>query len=130
MLLLVGYLYALARERWLVATVVALLVGLSRPIAVPLGLVTLVVVILRWRARRERPLTAGTYAAMLAALVGCGVAGLLWPAIAWWRTGVRSAYTDTMATWRSTGEVTPLRPWLDIARYLGGDTLGPTGLAV
>lgn len=125
MLLLVGYLYALARQRWLVATVVALLVGLSRPIAVPLGLVTLVVVVLRWRARRERPITRGTYAAMAAALVGCGVAGLLWPAIAWWRTGVRSAYTDTMATWRGSGTVEPFTPWLGMSKYTFGETWGP-----
>lgn len=113
MLLLVGYLYALARERWLVATAVAVLVGLSRPIAVPLGLVTLVVVVLRWRRRRERPISWGTYAAMLAALVGCGVAGLLWPAIAWWRTGVSSAYTDTMAAWRSYRSIELFVPWAD-----------------
>ena len=113
MLLLVGYLYALARERWLVATAVAVLVGLSRPIAVPLGLVTLVVVVLRWRGRRERPISWGTYAAMLAALVGCGVAGLLWPAIAWWRTGVSSAYTDTMAAWRSYRSIELFVPWAD-----------------
>jgi hypothetical protein len=113
MLLLVGYVYALARERWLVATVIAVLVGLSRPIAVPLGLVTLVVVMSRWRRRRERPITPGTYAAMLAALVGCGVAGLLWPAIAWWRTGVRSAYTDTMAAWRSYESIELFVPWTD-----------------
>ena len=113
MLLLVGYLYALARERWLVATAVAVLVGLSRPIAVPLGLVTLVVVVLRWRRRRERPISSGTYAAMLAALVGCGVAGLLWPAIAWWRTGVSSAYTDTMAAWRSYRSIELFVPWAD-----------------
>jgi hypothetical protein len=113
MLLLVGYLYALAKERWLVATAVAVLVGLSRPIAAPLGLVTLVVVVLRWRRRRERPITAGTYAAMLAALVGCGVAGLLWPAFAWWRTGVRSAYTDTMAAWRSYRSIELFVPWAD-----------------
>src|SRR5262245_54398597 len=69
MLLLVAYLYALSRERWLVATVVALLVGLSRPIAVPLGIVTLVVVVLRLRRRAERPVRSGEYAAMLAALV-------------------------------------------------------------
>jgi hypothetical protein len=130
MLLLVGYLYALAKERWLVATVVALLVGLSRPIAVPLGLVTLVVVIMRWRARRERPVTAGTYAAMLAALVGCGVAGLLWPAIAWWRTGIRSAYTDTMATWRGSGTVEPFTPWVGMSTYVFGDTWGPVMLFV
>ncbi|GAA2744753.1 hypothetical protein GCM10009868_23600 [Terrabacter aerolatus] len=130
MLLLVGYLYALAKERWLVATAVALLVGLSRPIAVPLGLVTLVVVVLRWRARRDRPITRGTYAAMAAALVGCGVAGLLWPAIAWWRTGVRSAYTDTMATWRGSGTVEPFTPWLGMSRYAFGETWGPVLLVV
>ncbi len=55
MLLLVGYLYALSRERWLVATVVALLVGLSRPIAVPLGVVTLVVLVHPVAAARRAP---------------------------------------------------------------------------
>ena len=113
MLLLVGYLYALTRERWVVATVIAVLVGLSRPIAVPLGLVTLVVVVMRWRRRRERPIAPRTYAAMLAALVGCGVAGLLWPVVAWWRTGVSSAYTDTMAAWRSYRSIELFVPWAD-----------------
>ncbi|MER7071594.1 hypothetical protein [Terrabacter sp. NPDC000476] len=130
MLLLVAYLYALARERWLVATAVALLVGLSRPIAVPLGIVTLVVVALRWRARRERPIPPSTYAAMLAALVGCGVAGLLWPAVAWWRTGVSSAYTDTMAAWRGSGTVEPFTPWVGMSEYVFGPTWGPVLLVV
>ncbi|MHA3834416.1 hypothetical protein ACXR8F_01710 [Terrabacter sp. AAH1] len=113
MLLLVGYLYALSRERWLVATAVALLTGLSRPIAAPLGLVTLVVVVMRWRRRREAPISTGTYASMLASLVGCGVAGLLWPAIAWWRTGSSSAYADTMAAWRSYDTVELFVPYVD-----------------
>ena len=130
MLLLVGYLYALARERWLVATVVALLVGLSRPIAVPLAVVTLVVVVVRWRRRRARPISGRTYAAMAGALVGCGLAGLLWPAIAWWRTGMRSAYTDTMATWRSSGTVEPFKPWAGMSTYVFGDTWGPVMLFV
>ena len=64
---------------------------------------------------------------MVTVLAACGVAGLAWPAIAWWRTGVRSAYTDTMATWRAAGEVTPFRPWLDISRYVAGDTRRPDG---
>jgi hypothetical protein len=130
MLLLVAYLYALSRERWLVATVVALLVGLSRPIAVPLGVVTLVVVALRLRKRAERPVHPREYAAMLAALVGCGVAGLLWPAIAWWRTGISSAYTDTMAAWRGYATVEPFVPWLDKSKYFFGDTWGPILLVV
>ena len=50
--------------------------------------------------RSGRRLARGEAVSMVAVLAACGVAGLAWPAIAWWRTGVRSAYTDTMATWR------------------------------
>lgn len=123
-LLLVGYLYALLRERWLVATFVAVLLGLSRPIGVPLGVVTLVVVVLRWRQRAQRPLVRREYGAMLASLVGCGVAGLLWPAVAWVRTGRLTAYTDTMAAWRASDTVVPFTPWLDQAERLFGGQLG------
>ncbi len=130
MLLLAAYLYALAHERWYVATAVALLVGLSRPIAVPLGIVTLVVVVLRWRRRDARPIPRREYAAMLAALLGCGVAGLLWPAVAWWQTGVSTAYTDTMAAWRGYATVEPFTPWLDKATYYLGATWGPFWLVV
>ncbi|ADU49104.1 hypothetical protein [Intrasporangium calvum] len=130
MLLLLGYLYALARERWLVAAAVAVLVGLARPIAVPLGVVTLVALWLRWRARGLRPITTREYAAGLASLVGCGVAGLLWPAIAWWGTGDRSAYTDTMGAWRGSGVVEPFVPWLGMSKYAFGDTWGPVWLVV
>lgn len=128
MLLLVAYLYALDRRRWLVATAVAVLVGLSRPIGVPLGLVTLVIVIVRWRGRDRRPVDGREYAAMAAALVGCAVAGLLWPAVAWWRTGSASAYTDTMAAWRGSGEVQPFTPWLGTATWWLGDTWGRVAL--
>jgi hypothetical protein len=130
MLLLAGFLYALWRERWLVCAAIALLVGLSRPIAVPLGLVALVAVYLRWRQRRARPISRGEYGSMAAALVACGVAGLLWPAIAWWRTGVPSAYTETMAAWRAYDSVQPFVPWLDKARWLLGETWGPFWLVV
>lgn len=123
-LVLVGYLYALSRERWLVATLVAVLLGLSRPIGVPLGVVTLVVVVLRWRQRGQRPVARREYGAMLASLVGCGVAGLLWPAVAWARTGRLTAYTDTMAAWRSSDTVVPFTPWVDQAERLFGAQLG------
>lgn len=125
MLLLVACLLALSRERWLVAMWVALLLGLARPIAVPLGLVTLVVVVLRWRARDRRFISRGEYAAMLAALAGCGVAGLLWPVIAWRATGVGSAYTDTMSAWRGFSPIEYFAPWPDKAEYFFGETWGP-----
>ena len=128
-LLLCGFLLALSRERWLVASLLALCTGLARPIALPLGLVALVAVWLRWRRRHRTPLDRGDYASMLAVLVSCAVAGLMWPAIVWWGTGSPSGYTDTMATWRSTGQVVPFKPWLGIGHYLFGSA-GPIGLAL
>jgi hypothetical protein len=130
MLLLLAFLYALSREHWLVATAVALLLGLSRPIALPLGLVTLVVVVLRWRRRVEHPVRRRQYASMAVALLGCAVAGLLWPVIAWWRTGVRSAYAETMAAWRGAGTVEPFVPWYGMSEYVFGDSWGPVLLVV
>ncbi len=128
MLLLLAYLLALSRERWLVAAGVALLIGIARPIAVPLGLVTLVALWLRWRARADRAIPSREYAAGLASLVACGVAGLLWPVIAWLVTGERSAYTDTMGAWRGSGVVEPFVPWLGMSKYVFGDTWGPVWL--
>ncbi len=121
MLLLCCYLLALRRERWLVATGLALLVGVSRPIALPLGLVTLVALVLRWRRRHTAPIRLREGAGALAALVGCGVAGLTWPAIAWWVTGEPGAYVDTMGAWNPGGRVRFFQPWLDTPGYYLGD---------
>jgi len=117
-LLLALVLLHLERGNWWLAGVFACLTGLARPVAVPLGAVALVAVWLRWRVRRSDPVPTRERIGMLAALAGCGLAGLAWPAIAWIGTGSRSAYTDTMATWRSGQEITPLKPWVSIASYL------------
>lgn len=124
LLLLAAVLLLLDRERWLAAGLVALLTGLARPIALPLGLVALVCVVGRWRRRREEPLRGGEIAGMLASLAGCGLAGLVWPTIAWWRTGVRDAYTSTMSAWRGGEEVRPFLPSIERAQWLWGDRLG------
>ena len=121
-------LLALARERWLWAMSLALLTGLARPIAVPLALVTLVALWGRWRRRRTEPVSLVEGASALAALAGCGVAGLLWPGIAWWVTGRQDAYTETMASWRSGHVITPFHPWVDMSRYYFGETWGPVWL--
>jgi len=124
MLVLTAYLLALSRERWLIATGLAVLVGLTRPIAVPLALVALVAVWLRWRDRAARPVTRTEWAAMGVAVGGTGVAGFIWPAIVWLGTGVRSGYTDTMGAWRAGRVVTPFVPWADMARWLFGEDRG------
>ncbi len=130
MLLLCGYLLALRRERWLVATGLALLIGLTRPIALPLGVVTLVALWLRWRRRHTSPIAASEAASALAALVGCGVAGLLWPAIAWLGTGERNAYLETMGAWSYGGQVRIFEPWLTIPPYYLGDWALPALVAL
>ena len=129
LLLLAAVLWLLVRERWWWAGAVALLTGLARPIALPLGLVALVCVVVRWRRREQEPISAREGAGMLAALVGCGLAGLVWPAIAAWRTGVPDAYTVTMSSWRGGEPVTPFLPSIERAQWLWGDVLGLVVLA-
>lgn len=120
-LLLALVLRSLDRGRWWAAAGFALLTGIARPIAVPLGLVALVAVVVRWRGRQERAIDRSEYTGMVGALVACGLAGLTWPTVVWMGTGVRTAYTDTMATWRQGQDIVPLKPWVGISKYLFGD---------
>lgn len=132
LLLLAIVLWLLIRRRWLAAGVVALLTGLARPIALPLGLVALVAVLVYWwRCRRVgEQVSPGEYARMAASLLGCGLAGLVWPTIAWLRTGVPDAYTLTMSSWRHGEPVTPFIPTIERAQWLWGDTRGLIIVAV
>ena len=130
MALLTLFLLALDRERWLWAMVLALLLGLTRPIAVPIAAVAAVALWLRWRRRRADPLTGSEVASGVALLAGCAVSGLLWPVIAALVTGRADAYTTTMSTWRASREIVPVRPWLDMSRYYWGQTWGPVWLTV
>jgi hypothetical protein len=84
--------------------------------ALPLAIVALVAVFLRWRRRREDPITAREGWSALAALGACGAAGLIWPTIAGVVVGSPRAYTDTMGAWSVGGSVRLLRPWLE---YVG-----------
>lgn len=129
LLLLGGFLWLLIRRRWWAAAAVALLTGLARPIALPLGLVALVAVIHRWRHRAERPIERQEVLAMLGALVSCGLSGLLWPAIAWWGAGRSDAYPVTMSAWRGGDPVTPFTPSVEVVQFLFGDVGGPVLLA-
>ncbi|WP_369070114.1 hypothetical protein [Kineococcus terrestris] len=133
--LLTGFLLALLDGRWLTASALALLLGLTRPVAVPLSAVVVVHLLVRVRAARRaapggapaRPagrdlLRAGVLLASSAAAAG------LWPLTAWWLTGERDAYTATMGAWRADGRVEWLRPWWDVSQYLLGDVAGPLAL--
>jgi MFS family permease len=112
MLLLCGFLWAISKEQWIVSAALALLIGLTRAMALPLAIVALVVVFLRWRRRKQEPITAGERWSALACLGSCGAAGVLWPVIVSVIIGSPLAYTDTMGAWSVDGSVKLLRPWL------------------
>lgn len=135
MLVLCAALWATLRHRWLLAGGLTLVMGVTRPIAVPLALVVAVALVLRWRSRREQHLSARQLLSGLAGLAMAGAGGLVWPVVAWARTGDRTAYTDTMAAWRTGGQLVPLKPWLWMSEWVFRDaeshaaTLGPVALA-
>jgi len=110
-LLLAGALLLLLRERWWGAAACALLLGVTRPIALPLMLVVLAAVWLRWRRRDLDPLTGRERVGVLAAVLATGISGVAWTAIAWWGTGRRDAYPQTMTAWRGEAVLAPLEPW-------------------
>src|ERR1035437_1659865 len=112
-LLLCGFLWAVSKERWIITAGLALLIGLSRAMALPLAVVALVAVFLRWRRRRQDPISARESWSALAALGSCGAAGLLWPLIVSIGVGSPLAYTETMGAWSVGGSVQLLRPWLE-----------------
>ena len=112
-LLLCGFLWAISKERWLITAGLALLIGVTRAMALPLAVVALVAVFLRWRRRGEDPITAREGWSGLAALASCGASGLLWPLIVGVAVNSPLAYTDTMGAWSVGGSVELLRPWLE-----------------
>jgi hypothetical protein len=127
MLLLCGFLWAVLRREWWAAGLVAVAMGLTRPIAVPLGLVLIVALWLRWRHRRRHPIETGEIGSAAMGLVGCAVGSVAWPAMTWATTGSRTAYTETMAAWRPSHVLVPFRPWWDMAGWRFRDTAHPGG---
>jgi hypothetical protein len=134
MLVLCGLLFALIRRNWVLTGALALVLGLTRPIAVPVAAVVALVFVVRWRRRATDPVQPGEYAAGAFALVASAVGAVAWPLIAWQQTGVRNAYTETMAAWRVGNVITPFKPWLGMSQWTfrdfeGGAVYGPVALA-
>lgn len=123
--LLVAFLLCLQRGRYGPAALVALLLGLTRPVAVPLCVVVVVHLVLRAVAGHRAGRTLGGREAVrcLGLLAASGTAGLLWPLTTWRLTGQADAYTATMGAWRAGGDVVWFRPWITVSEYV----LGPVG---
>lgn len=99
LLLIVAALWSLVHRRygWLVAC--AAMLAVTRPLVLPLALLSGVVWLIRWRRRRDVAFPPAERRAAGAATLACaGLAGL-WPGIAGVVTGEPTAFTATMAAW-------------------------------
>lgn len=115
LLLVCSVLWAVQRERYGAAAVAVVALGLTRAAAPPMLLVVVVHLVVRWRALPVRRRVHG-----LGLVAVTGLSGLLWPAIAGAVTRTPEAYTLTQGAWRARGQVVPIVPWLDVARWLLG----------
>lgn len=120
LLLLVVLLVALRKRQWWWVVSVLVLVGLSRPVGVPLVLVVAAAIFWRWRqqVQRGKPIAQWEWLGMLAAGFTSLLAGWIWPACTAAWTGQVDAYTDTMAAWRANHELIYFWPWWQNLSYV------------
>jgi hypothetical protein len=123
LLVLASALLLLVQRRYALAVPVVILLSLTRPVELPFAAVVLVHLVVRWRRRSVDPFPGYEAVSVIGLGLVAFVSAWLWPAIAWHVTGVRSAYTDTMGTWRTSGHVEYFRAWWFIATYLEHDRL-------
>ncbi|MFJ4232453.1 hypothetical protein [Cellulosimicrobium cellulans] len=121
LLLVASALLLLARRRYGWATLVVVLLGFSRAVALPMAAVVLWHGIVRWRRGDLR----GPDAARVSGLLAVALAsGFVWPWACSVVTGVHQGYFRTQEAWRGGAEVVPVVPWVDVSRWLMGDA-GP-----
>jgi hypothetical protein len=130
LMLLLGALVLIDRERYLAAIPVALVLAFTRPGILALALAVGLQVVVRFvRARRGGPPLPGAQlgAGLLLAAV-CAVAGFAWSWIAALVTGRPDAYFATESAWRSLwmpdSSITPFEPWLFAANFWADRVVG------
>jgi hypothetical protein len=112
--LLFGCLLALQRSRYVLAGLLALVLGLTRAVAPALAVVVAVVLVLQWRADRRagrRPLHARRGASAFL-VVAVGVSAVLWPVVVGVATGVPDAFLQTQAAWGQRPGEGPFVAWV------------------
>jgi hypothetical protein len=117
LLLVAAALLFVVRRHYLAAVPVALALGLTRPVALPLALVVVVHGAVRWRAARAGTdrLGRGALAGLVTLAVAAAVSGLAWPAICQAVTGMPDAYLRTQQAWRDGRPVGVFAGWSVLA---------------
>jgi hypothetical protein len=126
-LLVFATLAALYRRRYAFVSLFGVIAAFTRPGELALPLAIGILFRVKLRERRDFPISERVR--MVAAGLVTAAAGLLWPLIAGWATGIPDAYLRTEQSWW-TGFVgrprfVPFTPWFLIATHW----LGPVGIA-
>ena len=126
LLLVAATLLLLVQRRYLATALVLLALGLTRAVALPMLVVVLVHVAVRWRAARRgtEPLPRRDRWALAGLTATAAASGVLWPGICGWVTGDPQAYLRTQEAWRGLREVTPFGSWGYVGQFWFGDA-GP-----
>jgi hypothetical protein len=130
LLLIATVFWCLQRHRYLAVIPALLLLGLSRPVGVPMAIVLAAHLVREMIAVRgmPRPVAVRSLAGPGTVFLVSGLAAVEWPLIVWRGTGVFNGYTQTMAAWRTPKEVVPVRPWIGVSQHFLGQYLGPVVL--
>lgn len=114
LLLVALVLLLVVRRRYLLAAPVAVALGFTRPVALPLVVVVAVHAVVRWRAARagSDPVRRGEVAGLTTLVIATLASGLAWPAICGAVTGVSDAYLRTQQAWRQGHGVGLFAGWL------------------
>lgn len=129
-LLLMSTLWSLQRRKYVLGAPLTLLLGMTRPIGIPVAAVVVLHVLRRIRHRRTEPVPPRQVLAMVVMVLSSAVSGFLWPGLAARGTGIPDAYARTMAAWRDNQAIVPFTPWWTGSRHAFGEWFGPLLLAL
>ncbi|GAB2687723.1 hypothetical protein [Thalassiella azotivora] len=121
--------YLLVSRRYLLALLPVVLLGLTRPVGVPFGLVVLAHLLHRWWVRRQDPLPLRQAGEIVLLGLVTAASSAAFPVYVGWATGRPDAYTAVQSAWHG-GDLDVLTPWWDTSRWLLGDHVGPVALAL
>jgi hypothetical protein len=126
LLSLSGALLLLVTRRYLACAVAVTLLGLTRPVGLPLAVVVLAH--LAHRVRGPEPPGGRGLAGLLALAGWAAAAGLAWPVVTGVVHGDPTTYAQVQSAWRG-GQVRWFIDWWFASRFFFGEVVGPVVVA-